>query len=148
MLLLRKKAHKYEKLGASLVMIGTIALLLDVWTWRADQQYSVPGKRYFKYKSNMGTELLLLLANIPAGIYLALNRSLMRDRVLTHVAILNISIAVIFTVLAILFENATLDVDPKTGLFGWLNNYQCFVSIFFYGFLSTFFGTIGYILSM
>ena len=71
----------------------------------------------------MTMELMLLLSNIPAGIYLALNRSLMRERVIPHIIVLNIAITMIFTILAILFENATMDLDPKNGLFGWLNNY-------------------------
>ena len=39
-------------------------------------------------------------------------------------------------------------MSPTRGLFGWLDGKQAFTTIFFYGFFATFFGSVGYILSM
>ena len=51
-----------------------------------------------------------------------MNRSLSRSRLVTHVVAMSALVMVIFSLLAILSENATLDMNPKTGLFGWLDN--------------------------
>jgi drug/metabolite transporter (DMT)-like permease len=72
----------------------------------------------------------------------------MRNRFMTHLILLNVLIMLIFTVLAVLVEDAQFDLSPRKGLFGWLDGQQAFTAIFFYGFFATFFGSIGYILSM
>jgi drug/metabolite transporter (DMT)-like permease len=108
----------------------------------------VPGKKYYKHVSSASTDLMMLLSNLPAILYFALNRSLMRNRFMTHLLLLNFIIMIIFTVLAVLIEDAQFDLSSKKGLFGWLDGQQAFTAIFFYGFFATFFGSIGYILSM
>jgi hypothetical protein len=54
----------------------------------------------------------------------------------------------LFSICAILLEDAKMDMDPKNGLFGWLDRRHLFTCIFWYGFFATFFGSVGYILSM
>ena len=67
---------------------------------------------------------------------------------MTHLLLLNFLIMIIFTILAVLVEDARFDLNPTKGLFGWLDGQQAFTAIFFYGFFATFFGSVGYILSM
>jgi hypothetical protein len=57
-------------------------------------------------------------------------------------------IAFLFSIGSILIENANMDLNLNHGIFGWLNAQVSFESIFFLGFFSTFFGSIGYIISM
>lgn len=92
--------------------------------------------------------MMVLASNIPAAIYFAINRSIMMERSVNHVVVLNLLTTVIFTVMAILLENATLNINPKTGVFGWLNSNECFIAVFFYAFFATFCGSIGYLISM
>lgn len=66
----------------------------------------VPGKKYYKHVSSASTDMLMLLSNIPAILYFALNRSLMRNRFMTHLLLLNFLIMIIFTIMAVLVENA------------------------------------------
>lgn len=108
----------------------------------------VPGMKKPKHHPNLGTELMLIAGNIPAAIYFAINRTILLERSAYHILTLNILISFVFTASAILIEDATLDINPKTGVFGWMNSNECFVAIFFYGFLATFFGSIGYVISM
>jgi len=65
---------------------------------------------------------MVLASNIPAAIYFAINRSIMLERSAHHVIALNILTTVIFTTMAILIENATLNTNAKTGVFGWFNS--------------------------
>ena len=53
LLLLRRKAvHKYEKLGFIVIFVGTLAMLLDQWTLRADQLIIVTGNKFPKHRAN------------------------------------------------------------------------------------------------
>ena len=54
----------------------------------------------------------------------------------------------LFTICAILYEDAQMDMDINKGLFGWLDGRHLFTCVFWYGFFATFFGSVGYILSM
>ena len=65
-----------------------------------------------------------------------------------HVVLMNFLTMCLFTVCAILLEDAQMDMDPERGLFGWLERKQLFTCVFWYGFFATFFGSVGYILSM
>jgi hypothetical protein len=105
------------------------------------------GKVKEHYNSSLYTDLLLVASNIPAFFFFALNRALMQARVLKHLIILTVLVTVIFVVSAI-FEDATLNLDSAKGIFGWMNSELVFTTVFLYGFLSTFFGSIGYIIAM
>lgn len=89
-----------------------------------------------------------MLSNIPAFIFFSFNRSLMRKGFMKHVVLMNFLTMCLFTVCAILLEDAQMDMDPERGLFGWLERKQLFTCVFWYGFFATFFGSVGYILSM
>jgi len=148
LLMLRKPVHKFEKVGFAAVLLGCAMMLFDSESLRADQLIHLPGKKHPRHKSSLAAELMMLGSNIPAAIYFAINRTIMLERSAHHVVALNLLTTVIFTTMAILVEDATLDINPKTGVFGWINSNECFVAIFFYAFFATFFGSIGYIISM
>lgn len=107
-----------------------------------------PGKKYEHHVSNIGTDFFMLSSNIPALLYFSFSRSLMRNRILTHVLVTNFLIMLIFSVAAVLNEEAKMNISRTNGLFGWLSADIAFTSIFFFGFFATFFGSVGYVLSM
>ena len=72
----------------------------------------------------------------------------MRKKFIQHIVILNLLNMFIFMTMAILFEDATMNLHPNHGIFGWLDSEHAFSCIFLYGFFATFWGTVGYILSM
>ena len=143
-----KGVHQMEKTGFFIVLIACIAIIFDQWSYRRDKAIVFPGKKYEHHVSNLGTDFLMLASNIPALLYFAFSRSLMRNRILTHVLVTNFLIMVIFSVGAILNEDAKMNIDRNKGLFGWLSADIAFTSIFFFGFFATFFGSVGYLLSM
>ena len=49
---------------------------------------------------------------------------------------------------AMLFDGATLNLDRKHGLFGWLSGDETFTSIFLLGFLCTICANAGYYVAM
>ena len=106
MVILKKEVHKFEKLGCIIIAIATVGLTIDNWSLRADQLVQVPGKKYYKHISSASTDILMLVSNVPAILYFALNRSLMRNRFMTHLLLLNFLIMNIFTIIAVLYENA------------------------------------------
>ena len=67
-------------------------------------------------------DLSLLFANIPATMYFALNKSLMRDRLVPHLALMNVITCFGFIFLSVLLENSTFSTNPENGIFGWLKN--------------------------
>jgi drug/metabolite transporter (DMT)-like permease len=148
MVAMKREVHKLEKFGCLIIGVACVGLTLDNWSLRADQLVSVPSKKYYKHVSSASTDLLMLVSNVPAILYFALNRSLMRNRFMTHLLLLNFLIMIIFTILAVLVEDAQFDLSPKKGLFGWLDGQQAFTAIFWYGFFATFWGSIGYVLAM
>lgn len=137
-----------EKLGFLAVIIGCLAIILDQRTYRSDKTIKFRGKNYEHHVSSVGADILMLFSNVPALFYFAFCRSLMRNRVLYHVLTINFLIALIFCIAAILAEEAKMNIDRHHGLFGWLSGDIAFTSIFFFGFFATFFGSVGYLLSM
>lgn len=120
-MVLKKDVHKFEKAGCIIIAVATIGLTIDNWSLRADQLVQVPGKKYYKHVTSATTDLLMLVSNLPAILYFALNRSLMRNRFMTHLLLLNFIIMIIFTIMAVLVEDAQFDLSPTKGLFGWLD---------------------------
>lgn len=143
-----RKVHKMEKMGFLVVMVACFVIILDQWTYRWDKTITFPGKKYEHHVSNLGTDCLMLFSNVPAVLYFALSRSLMRDRILSHVILTNFLVTFIFCVGAILVEDSKMNLNRQHGLFGWLGADIAFTSIFFFGFFATFFGSVGYLLSM
>lgn len=143
-----KRVHKMEKIGFLVIAVACLAIIFDQWTYRYDKVIKIPGKKYEHHASNLGIDFFLLCSNVPALLYFALSRSLMRGRILQHVIITNVLAALIFCVGAILSEEAKMNLNREHGLFGWLSADIAFTSIFFFGFFATFFGSVGYLLSM
>lgn len=143
----RGPSHKFQKLFSVVIVIAISLLLLDRWSSRIIL-VNFKGKIKEHYNSSLYTDLLLVASNIPAFFFYALNRALMQARVLKHLIILIILVTLIFVVSAIIFEDATLNLDSTKGIFGWMNSELVFTTVFLYGFLSTFFGSIGYIIAM
>lgn len=139
--------HKYQKLFSVVIVVAILLLLLDRWSARI-VVVNFKGKLKEHYNSSLYTDLLLVASNIPAFFFYALNRALMQARVLKHLIILTFLVTVIFIVSAIIFEDATLNLESTKGIFGWMNSELVFTTVFLYGFLSTFFATIGYIIAM
>ena len=77
----------------------------------------------------MGVDFTLLFSNIPACILFALNKSLMKDRLIAHLFFVNLFTMCGFIVLALLYEGATLDMNPYHGLFAWLRPQNQFSTI-------------------
>ena len=148
MMLSGKRVHQMEKNGFIIVVVACLAIIFDQATYRRDHAIVFPGKKYEHHVSNFGTDFLMLASNIPALLYFGFSRSLMRNRILTHVLVTNFLIALIFSVGAILNEEAKMNINRSNGLFGWLSADIAFTSIFFFGFFATFFGSVGYVLSM
>ena len=147
MTLKRAPSHKYQKLFSVVIIVAISLLLLDRWSCRIII-VNFKGKVKEHYNSSLYTDLLLVASNIAAFIFYALNRALMQARVLKHLIILTILVTFIFVISAIIFEDATLNLDSTKGVFGWMNSELIFTTVFLYGFLSTFFGSIGYIIAM
>jgi hypothetical protein len=148
MVLARKDVHKFEKVGFLTVILACAMLCLDKWSLRSDSLIEVPGKKYYKHVPTQGVDIILILSNIPAAIFFSLNRSLMRKRFLPQICLFFILTTIVFSIFAMLFEESSFNLNRQNGLFGWLDSSNCFTVIFFYGFLATFFGSVGYIIAM
>mmetsp|Transcript_9622 Transcript_9622/g.16160 ORF Transcript_9622/g.16160 Transcript_9622/m.16160 type:complete len:299 (+) Transcript_9622:647-1543(+) len=142
------EVHKYERYGAAVVAVSLLAMLADRNSVREDQVIHPPGKLYVKFKSTIWTDVVMLATNVPGAIYFILNRSLQRHRIMNHIIIMSILTMLTFSLMALFFENAGMNLHASNGLFGWLNSENCFEVVFFYGFFCTFLGSVGYILSM
>ena len=148
MILTKKEVHKFEKVGCLTVLLACAMLCLDNKSLRFDSLIEVPGKKYYKHVPTLGVDLTLILANIPAAIFFSFNRSLMRKRFLPQICLFFILTTLILSICAMLFEGSGFNLNRQNGLFGWLDSSNCFSVIFFYGFFSTFFGSIGYLVAM
>ena len=60
--------------------------------------------------------------------------------------ITNLMMTVFFVVMAVLYDDAQFNINRKKGLFGFLGADNVFFCVFFYGFIGTFFGSIGYLI--
>lgn len=109
-------------------------------------------------------DLVLILSNIPAAYYFMLNKTLMRNRLLDHLFLMNVFTCFGFCVLAVLAGQGainsggivknghigvTFDTDPRHGLFGWMKLEEQFKTVAGLGFLGTFWGSsVGYLIIM
>lgn len=91
-------------------------------------------------------DFILLLSNICAAIYFTMNKFLMKNRIIKHIMITNLMITAFFVVMAVLYDDAQFNLNRKKGLFGFLGADNVFFCVFFYGFIGTFFGSIGYLI--
>ena len=154
LLILRKSVHKFEKIAFVSIMISAALLLMDRLSFREDQIVSVKSKvthkTFYTVSSSLYVDLVVISSNLAAALFFLLNRSLTKSApsFLGYIATLNGISTFIFCVIAVLGEDATIDFNTSQGLFGWLDNQISFVTIFFYGFLATFFGSAGYLFSL
>lgn len=148
MVIMRKNVHNYEKLGCLAILGASSLLILDRFSLRADSLQEIPGKSLFKYTPTFAIDLYVLMSNIPAFLFFSFNRSLLRKGFMKQVLLINFFTMCLFTMCAVLYEDAQMDMDPQKGLFGWLDGRHLFTCVFWYGFFATFFGSVGYILAM
>ena len=154
LLIMRKAVHKFEKIAFISIMISAVLLLVDRLSFREDQIVSVKSKvthkTFYTISSSLYVDLIVISSNLAAALFFLLNRSLIKSAptFLGYIALLNCVSTFIFCVIAVLGEDATIDFNVTTGLFGWLDNRISFITIFFYGFLATFFGSAGYLFSL
>lgn len=106
-----RRVHKMEKLGFYIVIAACLGIIFDQWSYRRDKTITFKGKKYEHHVSNIGTDFLMLFSNAPALLYFAFSRTLMRNRVLTHVVITNLLITFIFCIGAILAEDAKMNIN-------------------------------------
>lgn len=67
------------------MILGASALLiLDRFSLRADSMQEVPGKNYYKYTPTFAIDMNIVLSNIPAFLFFAFNRSLLRKGYMRH----------------------------------------------------------------
>lgn len=135
--------HRHEMLGGLIAMIGAFLLLLDPDAQRVGQRSS----------TNFGVDLTLIISNIPATLFFAMSKSLMRDRIVIHLLLMNLFTAFLFTMLCLVCSidgrPITISQHPTHGIFGWTRDDLAFQSIALYGFLGTFWGSsVGYLLVM
>ena len=68
---------------------------------------------------NSFIDFILIFSNFAASLLFALNKTLMKGRIVSHLFILNFITMIGFIILALLFENATFNSDIQRGIFGW-----------------------------
>jgi drug/metabolite transporter (DMT)-like permease len=110
MYLTHREIHKYELMGFVLAIVACIIMIIDPSAHRVGQKYS----------TNVSVDLSLIVSNIPAVIYFALNKSLMRNGIVPHLILMNFLTCVGFIVLTIVLEESHMTFSPKNGVFGWL----------------------------
>ena len=110
MFLTKREIHKFEIMGFFLALVACIITVIDPSAHRVGQKYS----------TNVRVDLSLIPWNIPAVIYFALNKSLMRNGIVPHLLLMNLITCFGFVILSIMFENAHMTLNPKNGIFGWL----------------------------
>ena len=93
-------------------------------------------------------DLIMLASSFAAALFFTLNKVLMENRIVKHLIALNFCTCLISCAIAVYVEDATIDRDPKTGLFGWMHYENLFINVFLYGGMNTFWGNVGYLLSM
>lgn len=72
----------------------------------------------------------------------------MKERAVKHFALLNLSLMLVLSVMAVLIDDARLDISTAHGLFGWLDARHAFLTIFVNGFIATFLATLGPIICL
>ena len=61
---------------------------------------------YHLKKGAFMVDFMLILSNILAAIYFTMNKFLMKNRIIKHILITNVSMMLFFVVMAILYDNA------------------------------------------
>lgn len=144
-----RRLHKLEKHGLVAAIFGIILLLVDRYSHRIDQIHDIPGRTYKRYATYIWTDFLLLFSNVPAIIFLAMSSRLAAsDRALKHAFATILSLVIVSSTAAVLIDDATMDLDSKHGLFGWLDEHQNFYNIFVVAFLGSLVNPIGYLVAM
>jgi len=149
MLILGRRAHKFEKTGALIAFLAILLISLDPSAQRTDELHVRTSKfnKVIMY-------LILLISNVPASLYFALNKSLMYNRLLPHLLLMNLFTCLGFCMLAIIINpdptnKVEMNSDPNHGLFGWMNGKESAKAILGLGFMGTFWGSsVGYLIMM
>ena len=108
MYMLKKEVHKWEIMGFASAILGAFFIIVDSSAKRVGQD-----------SSNNFVDFILIFSNFAASLLFALNKTLMRGRIVSHLFILNFITMIGFIILALLFENATFNSDIQRGIFGW-----------------------------
>jgi len=129
-----------------MMLVGILILVLDPLTYRFDSVTAKNGHQY--KKSAILTDLMLVLSNIVTACFFMLNQLLMKERAFKHFVLLNVTLMIVLSVLAVLVNDARLDISTAHGLFGWLDARHAFLTIFVNGFVATFLATLGPIICL
>ena len=130
---------KQEGIVLILLTIGILSIMFDPFSKRV-----IPRKGF----SMKNADIIMLLSSFPAALFFTMNKVLMENRLLSYLIVSNSIAGMLYCLAAIYIEDATVDMNPITGLFGWLNYDHLFINIAVYGGLNTFLGNVGYLLSM
>jgi len=76
-----------------LLLIGIAMILADPWSKRNDFQHATV--------SPLTADLIMIFSSIPAALFFSMNKFLMEGRIVRHLIILNATIMVISSILAI-----------------------------------------------
>ena len=140
MLYFRGNIKSEELKVCVLLMLGVVLIMADPWSKRIDLSHATVSSKV--------ADAIMLFSSLPAALFFSINKFLMEGRIVRHLIILNATIMIISAILATIYDDASFDRNPQSGLFGWMNSSNWFTSIVVYGGLNTFWGNTGYLLSM
>lgn len=135
---------RQKKVTCLMLLVGVIVALIDPWSHRLDMLNS--HGNFHKGNGSFMVDMIMIFSNVFAAIYFTMNKFLMKNRIIKHILITNITMMVFFVIMAVLYDDARFDLHPKHGLFGWIAAENAFTCIFLYGFVATFWGSIGYLI--
>ena len=105
MYFIRREVHKWEMMGAFVAIIGSLFIIIDPFARRVGQSAIAGVDGASTYYSNFSVDISLLISNAAASLLFALNKTLMKDRMLAHLFLVNLFTMMGFMVLTVLFEN-------------------------------------------
>ena len=145
-LLLGRNVEKRDQKAVVCIILafGVGITITDPWSYRYDM-LNKKGRMNHS-KSALMVDFVLILSNISAAIYFTMNKFLMKNRIIKHILITNLMMMAFFVVMAVLYDGAQFNLNRKKGLFGFLAADSVFFCLFFYGFVGTLFGSIGYLI--
>lgn len=138
-LFFRGSATRIELVVLGLLTVGIYLIMFDPCSKRVVTQAGFS----MKY-----ADLLMLFSSFPAALFFTMNKVLMENRIVKHLIIFNITVAILTIVQAVLVDESTFDRNRETGLFGWTHADNWLINVVGYGGLNTFMGNTGYLLSM
>lgn len=94
-----------------MLLIGIFVCLVDPWSHR----YDMVNKHGNFHKTTNGSfmvDIVLLFSNVPAAIYFTMNKFLMKNRIVKHILITNVTMMIFFVIMAVLYDDARFDLHP------------------------------------